>query len=342
MARHKILLVVSLLAILSFPLVSVCQGQEFAGVLRDELALGLTPTAANLGMGGAYVGLDDISSMNPAALGFVEGYDLMFTAGHVNPSYGPNINLTRGDVTMPFFFNSHARLMGMYTESRGKGLTRLGVDAQFEASTIGLHLGIPINEKLSIGMGAYPYENAKIDLYHPVLKSRLIYGDADSQIGSTQIGAQYKLLDNLTIGAEFIFIIDTLFGELKPALTGGPTIRKDFDYKIHYEAIGASWKPFEKTLVAIDYRTGEIEGEDMNGQNFDVDINRWSYGVSQGILDWWTIRAGMKNDGLTLGTGFTICERVGINYAYCHKAYRDKETVFDDADIHMLSISTKF
>ncbi|HPO08535.1 MAG TPA: hypothetical protein PLZ55_07690, partial [bacterium] len=45
---------------------------QLGGLMRDEYALGLTPTIKSAGMGGAYVGVEGTQSMNPAALSIVD------------------------------------------------------------------------------------------------------------------------------------------------------------------------------------------------------------------------------------------------------------------------------
>ncbi len=307
-----------------------------AGLLRDESALGLTPTTANWGMGGAYVGLSDVSSMNPAALGFVENSSLSLGAVYWNSHKGPTAGGGRTDLVIPFLYGGYARIMGYRYESNSAQDAAGGVmDLEYKSTTIGAQIGVPITENIAIGVGVYPYEKAEIDLLTPMGTLR---GEAMSKVGSMQLGLQWKVTDTVTVGAEGIYIVD------KMTVNDADDKELQADrYQITYGALGFSWQVREGTVVAADWRRGEIEGDAlMSSAEYDVNVDRWAVGISQTVTDWLVVRAGSDNGGLTLGAGLTLGEKFRLDYAYVNEAYIDKEDTLGETKLHTLAVSMDF
>jgi len=322
-----------------------------AGLLRDETALGLTPTTKNLGMGGAYVGVNDVMSMNPAALAFAQTSSLSLGGVTWNPKYGANVVGGRVDVVFPTPLNSHTRIMAYRYETRGTGTVAGLGEMAYESTTFGLQLGIPLTETLALGIGAYPYESGKIDTQTPAFDS-----EAMSQIGSAQVGLLWNVAECLSIGLEGIYIRDEMQQDLYTGnYAGGDdgyNVDAD-DYNVSYGAVGIGWRPREGTLVAVDYRTGEIEGKTTatGGEtDFDQDVDRWSFGISQNVCSGFVARVGSNNGGLTLGASFLFSECASLDYAFAQEAHRDKEfnttapggNVFGRTKLHSVTFSYNF
>ncbi|MBE7560459.1 hypothetical protein HS125_16565 [bacterium] len=320
----------------------VALSQEFAGLLRDEMALGLRPTAASAGMGGAYVGVAGPDSMNPAALGAMEGWQALFQYLHTGWDDAPDADNLRADLFVPVpRIGGTLRLMVEGYESDDYELTRLGLETEFQSRTLGFQYGRTIlDERLRIGLGGYPYEKAEIDFRVPG-GPKALSGDAFSQIGSLDGGVQFDVCKYATLGLRGIYIIDELDGTLYPPATGGPKVDVgDHDYYIHYLAPGVALRPFEGTLVAIDYWNGEIEGHAADDSHFDMDVDRWSFGVEQRLFeDRLILRAGGWNGGFTAGIGTRLLEgRLSLDYAFVDEAYNDISDVFGDAESHYATV----
>ena len=315
--------------------------QEFAGLLRDETALALTPTVPNWGMGGAYVAVPDATSMNPAALAFAESGRVTASTGHWNPEAGPNVNSLRLNAVVPVQqMNGSFRFMGEWFGSRGSDTTRVPLgETEFHATTLGLQLGVALTENIGAGVGIYPYEKAEIEYENPATGADVVDAEAMSQLGSIQGGVQWRVLPQLTLGVEGSYIID----ELKADIPGGRS--EADDYYIRYAAGGICWEPWETTRVALDYRVGEIEGEKTAlkpGTKYDQDIDRWSFGIAQEVGMDTTVRVGSKNGGLTLGLGHRFSEALRINYVFVDEAFRDKENAFDTIELHKVALTYSY
>ncbi len=327
---------------------------HISGLLRDEYALGLTPTIKSAGMGGAYIGVDRNYSMNPAALGGIEQIEGTLTYGLYDHDYGPMAHRGRLDVAfhdpfsnyiaewfpaLEFVKTTGVRLMVDGLASDGEGKTRVNpFSADFDSFTIGGHFGVDIFEWLSIGGGAYPYEKANMEFSAPGVKWD---GDALSQIGSTQMGLLIKPCKYFNLGAEYIYIKDDLevgINDLNPAT---PTHMGDY-YYINYFGMGVSIMPLEGTLIAVDYWNGEIEGRMDVNTPFDQDIDRWNLGIEQRVCQYCDLRLGSNNGGLTAGFTVHINDKMDLDYAYVNQALRDKEGVFGDTQYHGLAFTMRF
>ncbi len=316
---------------------------QSAGILRDEYTLGLTPPIKSIGMGGAYVGVDDTMSMNPAALAGVDFREAMVMYGLYDHDMGPTAHRGRGSLITPVpYLGGAARLMldGLITD--GKGETLLSnpangdpYDIEFDAFTLGLQYGRNITDWAAVGFGAYPYEKANVDLYSTAADVR---ADALSQIGSIQLGSLFRPHERINLGAQFIYIKDDLEASIPGLMDMG-----DY-YHIHYYAIGASFMPFDGTLLAVDYWNGEIEGaQSLIPQDiFDVDVDRWNIGVQQRVCEYADLRLGYNNGGITTGFSVHITENLDFDYAYANEALGDKENVFKETDFHGVSLTYRF
>lgn len=317
---------------------------HITGIMRDEYALGLTPTLKSMGMGGAYVGVDGIRSMNPASLGGVEGIQGTFGYGFYNHDNGPSAHRGRIDAIFPDPISKYLpipivksggwRLMVDGVISDGEGTTLLPdpagnpMDIEFDSVTIGQQSGFNITDWLAVGMGAYPYEKANVDLGP-------FSGEALSQIGSTQLGVLVRPCEFFNIGAQYIYIKDDLE-------VNGPTGHMGDYFDINYFAVGVSVMPWDGTLIAVDYWNGEMEGAIDNVTPFDQDVDRWNLGVEQRISDYVDLRLGSNNGGLTAGFTYRITDKIDFDYAYVNKALRDKENVFGETQYHGIAITARF
>ena len=307
---------------------------QLSGLLRDEYALGLTPTIKSAGMGGAYVGIDDIRSMNPAALSGVDFYDAALTYGNYDHDDGPMAHRGRLDMTLPVpYIGGGARLMIDWLDSESEEMTQLGAPVEYDGFTLGFQQGLNITESWAVGIGGYPYEKAEVDMVTP---GGTLEGEALSQLGSVQLGTLYRLHEKVNVGGQFIYIYD----DLELSMPGGGHMG-DY-YNIHYFSIGASVMPFEGTLLAVDYWNGEIEGDVVAGVPFDVDVDRWNFGAEQRVCDYFDLRAGSNNGGFTAGFSIHIAEGIDLDYAYVNQALRDKESVFGDTEYHGVSLNYRF
>lgn len=313
---------------------------QAGGILRDEYALALTPSIKSLGMGGAYVGIEGTMSMNPASLSSVEGWEGSLWYGFYDHNLGPEAHRGRLDLVHPVpYIGGTSRIMIDGFVSDGAGTTLLPDPAgvpmgiEFDSITLGMQYGRNITDWWAVGFGGYPYEKANVDL---ITSGGTIEGEAFSQIGSIQLGTIFRPLDNLSIGGQFIYIKDDLEAQV-------PGVGQMGDYyHIHYFSVGASYRPFEQTLVALDYWNGEIEGIANPAQDFDVDVDRWNFGIQQEIVDYFAIRLGSNNGGLSAGFTVNIRENMDIDYAYVNEFMRDKDEIFGDTEFHGLQLTMRF
>lgn len=332
MKRCGQMLVVSVLCALP----GVMRGQtELAAIMRDEYALGLTPTVRSAGMGGAYIAVDGTFSMNPASLARASK-EVALTYGYYSQDEGPGADRGRVDFTMPVpGIGGTARLMLDHLNSDGRDPTLIGDGApmSYNSTTLGLQYGRKLTDAIAVGLGAYPYEKANVDLATPGGKMR---GDGMSQLGSIQLGVLGRLHEKVNVGLQYIHIID----ELEVDIPFGPEMEDDF--KIDYIAAGLSAMPIEGTLVAVDYWYGDVDGDSAPGVRFDADIDRWNIGLQQRVLDGLDLRVGSNNEGLTAGFSWRMSESMSIDYAYVDEALRDKEEIFGETTQHTASLSYLF
>ncbi len=317
---------------------------HITGIMRDEYALGLTPTLKSMGMGGAYVGVDGVRSMNPAALGNVEGIQGTFGYGFYNHDNGPDGHRGRIDaifpdpittlVPIPFLQSGAWRVMIDGVISDGEAASLLTnpagnpMDIEFDSITLGQQSGYTITDWLSVGMGAYPYEKAHVDLGP-------FRGEALSQIGSVQLGTLIRPCEWINVGAQYIYIKDDLE-------VNGPGGHMGDYFDINYFAVGISLMPAEGTLIAVDYWNGEMEGDINNAIPFDQDVDRWNLGVEQRISDYLDLRIGSNNGGFSAGFTYRITENIDLDYAYVNQALRDKENVFGETQYHGIAVTARF
>lgn len=328
---------------------------HISALLRDEYALGLTPTIKSAGMGGAYLGVDRVSSMNPAALGGIEQIEGTLNYGLYDSNSGPTAHRGRLDVALHdpisdyiadwfpalgFMKTMGTRIMVDGFATDGSAETRIGgMEAEYDSVTIGSHFGIDLFDWLSVGGGAYPYEAASISMSGP---AGTWNGDALSQLGSNQFGVLVKPCQYFNIGGEFIYIQDHLQFS-GTTIAGTPGTIGDM-YYIRYYGIGTAIMPFDGTLLALDYWTGEAEGliSRVPHVKFDKDIDRWNFGVEQRVCQYCDLRLGSNNGGLTAGFTIHINEKMEVDYAYVNQALRDKEDAFGDTQYHGLAFTMRF
>ncbi|HPO08994.1 MAG TPA: hypothetical protein PLZ55_10030, partial [bacterium] len=211
----------------------------------------------------------------------------------------------------------------------------LGAPIEFDASTLGLQYGRNITDWWAVGIGGYPYEKANVDMITP---GGTIDADALSQIGSFQAGTLFRPHEQVSIGAQLIYIIDELEADVPGAGEWND------DYYISYVSLGASYRPFEGTLLAVDYWNGEIRGDQAPGVELgdDTDVDRWNIGIQQRMCSYFDLRVGANNGGFTTGFSIHVLENLDIDYAYVNPALRDKEMVFGDTQYHGLSVTYRF
>ncbi len=326
---------------------------QTAGIMRDEYALGLTPTLKSLGMGGAYVGVPGPRSMNPAALGGYDRIEGTLYYGILDHDAGPLAHRGRLDVVIPnpfrellplhFFQSAVSRIMidGVISDSGDEAvLTPGNPNIDFDLLTLGMQTGFEITPWLKAGGGAYPYEKANVDLDYG--GGSRVEGEALSQIGSTQLGVMITPHERFNIGGQFIYIKDDL--EAKTINIPGLGTANDGDYyHIHYFAIGASFIPIDGTLLALDYWNGEIEGDQGFGNGlFDVDVDRWNFGVEQRVCDYFFVRLGYNNGGITTGFTAVVNDNVDIDFAYANEYMEDKSNIFGQTDYYGISVTARF
>ncbi len=332
MTRFRMALVAGLLMALT----SISFGQtELAAIMRDEYALGLTPTVRSAGMGGGYLGLDGIGSMNPAALSSV-GRTVTGTFSTYSHDAGPDAYRGRLDTTMTVpKLGGGARLMVDHIRSDGEDSTMIlgGAPMEYDSTTLGLQYGRDLSDRIAIGFGAYPYEKANVDVTTP---GGDIEGSGMSQVGSIQLGALARLCDCMSIGLQVIHIID----ELKVELPDGTDMEDDFT--IDYMAAGVAVTPFDGTLLVVDYWYGDVDGESAPGVRFDADIDRWNFGIEQRVVDAVDVRIGSNNSGMTAGFTWRMCGATTLDYAYVSEALNDKNDIFGETEQHTVAVSCVF
>jgi hypothetical protein len=307
---------------------------ELAAIMRDEYALGLTPTVRSAGMGGGYLGVEGIQSMNPAALARV-GRTVTATCSAYSHDTGPDAYRGRVDATLAApKIGGAARLMLDHVTSDGDDPTASGAPIEYDSTTLGLQYGRDVSDCLALGFGAYPYEKANVDLTTP---GGTLSGEGMSQVGSIQLGALGRICDMVNVGVQVIHIID----ELEVAMPDGTRMKDDFT--IDYVAAGVAIKPFDGTLVVVDYWNGDVDGTSAPGVGFDADIDRWNIGVEQRVVDAVDVRVGSNNSGLTAGFTWRMCEAATLDYAYVSEALNDKaDIIFGETEQHTVAVSCTF
>lgn len=329
-------------------------GQEFAAILRDENALGLTPTTRSRGMGGTYVGVDEYWSMNPASIANTEKLTGELGYSYWDHDTGPETDAGRLDLWAPvklFGLDVTLRLMGYYyvADDPEDGVVPPFMNLEYESSTIGLQAGLNLNDWWAVGVGAYPYEKAHVEFDLPLPGDGAVgvEGTALSQVGSIQLGTLFRLPYHVNVGAQYIYIIDELkaFYDDRQAIEDALEVQLNHedDFHINYLALGASWEPVEWLLLGVDYWNGEAEGAGfIQGTEFDQDVDRWNFGAEVRPCEYVSVRAGGDNGGATAGLTVSPMENLDLNYAYVDKAFRDKENAWGETELHTVSVTVRF
>lgn len=306
---------------------------QLPGLLRDEYALGLTPPLKSAGMGGAYVGVDRLQSMNPAALSGIDYFNITGAYSIYDHDDGPTGHRGRVDLTAPVpMLGGGARLMldGLASDGMEETLLPGNAPVEYDGFTLGLQYGRNITDWAAFGFGGYPYEKANVEMGGGVDTEGL------SQIGSIQLGTLFRPHEKINIGGQYIYIKD----DLEAFLPGGGHMG-DY-YHIHYFALGVSAMPFDGTLLALDYWNGEIVGDIAPGAVLNQDVDRWNFGIEQRVCDYCDLRLGSNNGGVTAGFTIHAMENLDIDYAYANKMLNDKANLLGETQYHGISVSYRF
>ena len=280
------------------------QTAQLAGPTRGStLHLAYSPTVRSEGMGGASIAVEGPDSFNPAALGWLEEGKIEFSFGDYDFRSGPHVNYYRADVTYPvlgggaklkaYYFDSNRRLSKMEAPP---GVRR---EAKVWGHELGVDYGRQINNRVSIGVGVYPQEESNLRL------SGWGRGRAESLVGSARLGALVRVTDNINLATMFDHIKD----RLKDSLDSGAAPHDD--YYANIWTIGGAFKLDEKTLLAMDYRWGRVNGGDVR-----LNPRSPNFGLEYKLTENFTARIGQTRGNITAGAGYKLFGRWEINYAY--------------------------
>ena len=307
--------------------VAHAQTAKLAGPTRGStLHLAYSPTVRSAGMGGASIAVEGPDSFNPAALGWLEEGEVEFSFGNYDFHSGPDVDYYRLDTTYPVL-GGGARVKAYYLHSNSR-MSKMqappGVPhrAKVWGYEFGMDYGRHINDRISIGLGAFPLEESRLRL------SGVGKGRAESLIGSARIGALVRVTDNLNLATMFDHIKDRLRDSY--AAGGGA----HDNYYANIWTIGGAFKLAEGTLFAADYRWGKVDGGDVR-----LNPRSPNFGLEQKVTDNVALRVGYTRGHLTAGGGLKLFERFEVNYAYVDGAGEDVRKAFGTATTHLVSLS---
>ena len=330
----KWMMVAALLAmVLPAGLASAQMPIVVSGLPRGTLYLGSTPTVRAWGMGGASIAVEGAQSANPAALGWVDGYEIEGTYGHLGFGQGPDANYGRLDVVTPVPYVGGALKLKTYLIESNKACSDLGeLNTYWWGREAGFAYGRAVCDWLSFGVGGYPYDRTQISLVDPATDLRVAKGTGTSFLGSVELGALLRPSDKFNIGVIYAHRID--HWRINNYALG----KRRSKYYMNKLELGAAIKPDDKTIIAGEYRIGHISGKDV-----DPDAQRWgSVGIERYVTDWLALRAGIHHESLTLGGGVEIPGGWEVNYAYVDGAHEGVDKVFGHATLHTISVTKRF
>jgi len=325
------------------------------GPLRGSMALGNMFSTKTLGMGGASHAIEGPRSINPAALGWTEEYDVELMYQSVRFNEGPHAWYYYGEVTIPMpVLGGGLKLMGLSLSSdEDENALSTHNETHLWGREFGFAYGRYLTDRISIGASGFPSDPSEIRMedavYNtgtpgtPVIGQSTVSGRAQSQVGSIRAGTLVRVLDEdsecmgitpgkLNFGATYTHIID----EWKTR--GLPAGADDDDTAyINVGGVGVSYEPCEYAALVFDYQFGHIGGVDIR-DNVDL-IN---LGGEVRPIEWMQLRVGSMDSKFTAGVGLTCPLGWQVDYAYVDGGYEDTRDAFGRGLVHSLAVSKKF
>ena len=124
-------------------------------------------------------------------------------------------------------------------------------------------------------------------------------------------------------------------------------VHSDDRYHVNLFTIGASYKPDDKTIIAIQHLFGRASGENVYlHSDHEVHFDYFSAGVERRVAVSeefvLALRAGVDRGGLTCGLGCTLPHGLRVDYAFMSGYGYDVRNEFGTATLHMIGVGKSF
>jgi len=351
--KRRTLCACAVAAALGFGVAGVARGgapnASLAGATRGTLDIVLPyypASARSLGLGRATVALEGVDSHNPAALGFVKGFDISAHYGRIDFRHGPDVGVYHTNVVLPTpVIGGSTKLMGFYLHTRDSDASRMmGARAKLWGREFGIASGfkVPIPEdlgELALGFAGYPSDPSEVTLRAPGGgggTTRVAHGRGQSVIGSIRLGALYKPTEKVSLGAEFTHIKDKLYAKFL-----GVPGRFESNYHVNLLTMGAACRVLESTTVMVQYTTGTANGEGVDA-HYAILCGGVEHRmrVTEGFE--LALRGGWYDNGPTFGLGVLLPGQCRVDYAFMHDYGEGAKKAFGHGPMHMLTVGKSF
>ena len=350
MARWKwLVLVVSLIATAAWAgAPPPTPAPTVAGPTRGGMDIVLPyypPTVRAAGMGIATVALEGVDSHNPAALAFVEGYDVTIDFGRAAFRHGPDLNIYHGHLVFPVpLVGGVSQLMCFGISTENEDFSKMGGYTHVWAHEMGLAYGrkVPLPEaipgELGVGFAGFPYDPSEVRVVS-TSGARAAWGRGHSKVGSIRLGFLYKPVPELSLAGQYTHIKDTLRAEfLVPGL--GIVPNKSI-YHVNVGTVGAAYRPDERTVIVAQFLFGRARGEGVHTQ-YDI----FSAGVERELTVTddlqLALRAGIHDGHPTCGVGVKLPQGWRVDYAFLAGYGEELRRAFGRGPLHMVGVGKRF
>ncbi len=319
-----------------------------AGPTRGGLNLVLPyypPTVRSAGMGLATVALEGVDSHNPAALAFVEGYDVTFDFGRVAFRQGPDLLIYHGHLVFPLpVVGGHSKLIGLGISTENEDFSKMGGFTHVWAQEMGLAYGrkIPLPEaipgELGVGFAGFPYDPSEVRLTNAA-GARAAWGRGHSKVGSIRLGILYKPVPELSLGGQYTHIKDTLRAEFLVPNVG--IVPNKSIYHVNLGTIGAAYRPDERTVITAQFLFGRARGEGVHTQYdiFSAGAER-EMAITENIQ--LALRVGINDGHPTCGLGVKLPQGWRVDYALVAGYGEELRRAFGRGNLHIIGVGKRF
>lgn len=294
------------------------------------------------GVGNASVASKWASSLNPAAIGWMD-----WPSGRtveLSPQYstigfdeGTRLHVTSeaGNVD----FGKWGRFQPAFAQVwSNRATTRQGLDFDFDLSRYQLNWGRRIGDDWAVGAG---FQFSRSQTRYDLGSINISKSDSDSY--GFRLGTLNRIKGPLLAGAvvEYSFSRDRTTMFAIPAF-GVPEMRmRDTTHELTFRP-GLSYEYAKDSMVLLDYQFGSY----FNSEG-GILVHRFYGGVDHRVFDWLFVRGGLAMDtrghtALTCGVGIYPCDMFTIDIGYQEDMFPEVREEFGRSRTLTISLGVSF
>jgi hypothetical protein len=311
--------------------------------LRFPAALArFSPYADVAGVGGASVASKWASSVNPAAIGWLDwstGRNVEACSQYSTVGFEEGTRLHIASAAAGVNLGERGRLQPAFARAwSNEATTRQDLEFDFDLTRYQLSWGMRIGDDSAIGAGV---QFGKSQIRHDL--GPMDISKSNSESYAFRLGTLNRIDGPLLGGAvaEYSFTRDrtTMFAI---PLFGTPEVRtQDTTHELALRP-GLSYEYATDSMVLLDYQIGSYFNHEGS-----IIVHRFHTGVDHRVFDWLFLRAGVAMDtrahtALTCGLGIYPGDRFTIDIAYQRDMFPEVREEFGRSDTLILSLAVSF